>query len=138
MISRPPRATLTDTLLPYTTLLRSPAGRRRPPATGREVLEQDALVHPRAGRELAAGATLGQPGQGSGQGQPVRTARLPLAARRPRQPRRHGHRARTRQLRTLPGPLHLPPPVRHRAPAAAPVPAPAGNPVLLTTALPVG
>src|SRR3546814_13029055 len=55
MIRRPPRSTRTDTLLPYTTLLRSPIA-----ALGSLAIEQPALVvdrdeHPQRGEKLGGG-----------------------------------------------------------------------------------
>src|SRR3546814_16695382 len=57
MIRRPPRSTRTDTLFPYTTLFRSPAGRgdRRHP---------EGLRHPRGARRREAGRSLGDHGAG--------------------------------------------------------------------------
>src|SRR3546814_19524114 len=57
MIRRPPRSTRTDTLFPYTTLFRSPAGRgdRRHP---------EGLRHPRGARRREAGRPLGDHGAG--------------------------------------------------------------------------
>src|SRR3546814_15503744 len=62
MIRRPPRSTRTDTLLPYTTLLRSPIA-----ALGSLAIEQPALVvdrdeHPQRGEKLGGGRrSLHQP-----------------------------------------------------------------------------
>src|SRR3546814_10493160 len=59
MIRRPPRSTRTDTLLPYTTLFRSGADRRRIPALLRALPEERARSLAKEGRRrLPAGTAL--------------------------------------------------------------------------------